>query len=86
MAIYHYQEEIQDDRIRWPRVAGLSVALIVHVVMFSMLLLPPSLDAPEGEIDDDMVEVVFMEPPPPPPPPPPEPPPDRKSTRLNSSH
>ncbi|MFB9067608.1 energy transducer TonB [Pseudofulvimonas gallinarii] len=75
MAIYEYHEEIEDNRVRWPRVAGLSVAFIVHVVMFSMLLLPPRAGDPDKGDNDDMVEVVFMEPPPPPPPPPPEPPP-----------
>lgn len=76
MAIYnYYEEEAPDNRVRWPRVAGLSVALIVHVVMFGMLLLPPTADAPSATQDELLTDVVFIEPPPPPPPPPPEPPP-----------
>jgi len=75
MAIYEYRQEIEDTAVRWPRVAGLSVAFIVHVVMLAMLLLPPRAGDPDNGDIDDMVEVVFIEPPPPPPPPPPEPPP-----------
>lgn len=75
MAIFHYAEEVEDNRIRWPRVAGLSVALIVHVVMFSMLMLPPRADSKLLDDDDPTLDVVFIEPPPPPPPEPPEPPP-----------
>lgn len=75
MAIFHYSEEFEDTRIRWPRVAGLSVAFIVHVVMFAMLMLPPRADQSLLGDDDPTLDVVFMEPPPPPPPEPPEPPP-----------
>src|SRR5690606_16273088 len=66
----HYKHDNRDDEgLNWPRIAGITVAIAVHVAALMLILAPV---APPGGADDeeDVTRVVIIEPPPPPPPPP----------------
>ena len=64
--------DTEDDgsaKFSWPRVAGFSFAIALHVSAF-MLMLTPAAPPEAAEELPETVEVTFIEPPPPPPPPP----------------
>ncbi len=56
----------------WPRIAGTSFAIALHVVVF-MTLMAPVTSQKAADKEDDVTLVNFIEPPKPPPPPPPPP-------------
>ncbi|MGG6462977.1 energy transducer TonB family protein [Solilutibacter silvestris] len=57
--------------LNWPRIAGMSAALAVHVAALLLLMAPVS--PPQGDADKtERVAVQLIKPPPPPPPPPPK--------------
>ncbi|MBC7655588.1 MAG: energy transducer TonB [Frankiaceae bacterium] len=56
----------------WPRIAGTSFAIALHVVVF-MTLMAPVTSQKTADKEDDVTLVNFIEPPKPPPPPPPPP-------------
>ena len=60
--------------INWRKVIAQSAALAVHVGAFMFLLAPVKAPESQTEVEEDVVDVVFLEPPPPHPPPPPPPP------------
>ena len=72
-ARYEYQED-REDGLNWPRIAGMTAAIAVHVAALMLLMAPVSPPQTADE-QEDRVDVQFIEPPPPPPPPQPEPPP-----------
>jgi protein TonB len=59
--------------LSWPRIAGTSFAIALHVVVF-MTLMAPVTPAQTADEEEDVTLVSFIEPPKPPPPPPPPPP------------
>jgi periplasmic protein TonB len=59
-------------KISWPRIAGTSFAIALHVVVFMMLMAPIS-GQQAADKEEDVTLVSFVEPPKPPPPPPPPP-------------
>jgi len=59
-------------RFSWPRIAGTSFAIALHVVVF-MTLMAPVTSQKAADKEDDVTLVNFIEPPKPPPPPPPPP-------------
>ena len=59
-------------KLSWPRIAGTSFAIALHVVVFMMLMAPISAQK-AADKEDDVTLVSFVEPPKPPPPPPPPP-------------
>lgn len=56
--------------ISWRKIIAQSAALAVHVGAFMFLLAPVKAPESKAEVEEDVVDVVFLEPPPPPPPPP----------------
>lgn len=58
--------------ISWPRIAGTSFAIALHVVVF-MALMAPISGQQKVDKEEDVTLVSFIEPPKPPPPPPPPP-------------
>ena len=59
--------------ISWPRIAGTSFAIALHVVVF-MALMAPISGQQKVDKEEDVTLVSFIEPPKPPPPPPRAPP------------
>ena len=68
--LLQYQEPKQS--LSWPRIAGTSFAIALHVVVF-MALMAPISSQKNVDKQDDVTLVNFIEPPKPPPPPPPPP-------------
>lgn len=58
--------------LSWPRIAGTSFAIALHVVVF-MALMAPISGQQKVDKEEDVTLVSFIEPPKPPPPPPPPP-------------
>lgn len=58
--------------LSWPRIAGTSFAIALHVVVF-MTLMAPVTSQKNADKEEDVTLVNFIEPPKPPPPPPPPP-------------
>ena len=72
MTDLHTSFDTPKQTLSWPRIAGTSFAIALHVVVFMTLMAPvTSQKAPDKE--DDVTLVNFIEPPKPPPPPPPPP-------------
>lgn len=68
--------------LSWPRIAGTSFAIALHVVVF-MTLMAPVTSQQAADQEEEVTLVNFIEPPPPPPPPPPPvPEPPRTITRI----
>ena len=79
-ARYEYQED-REQGLNWPRIAGISAAIAVHVAAL-MLLMAPVSPPPQADEQEDRVDVQFIERPPPPPPPPPPPKEPPKQIKL----
>ena len=72
MTDLHTSFDTPKQTFSWPRIAGTSFAIALHVVVF-MTLMAPVTSQQSADKEDDVTLVNFIEPPKPPPPPPPPP-------------
>lgn len=72
MTDLHTSFDTPKQTFSWPRIAGTSFAIALHVVVF-MTLMAPVTSQKAADKEDDVTLVNFIEPPKPPPPPPPPP-------------